>query len=127
MKPERQQPGFTLIELLVVLAVIATLLTMALPRYFSSLERSREVALQQNLALMRESLDNYYADKGKYPAALNELVAARYLRSMPLDPITESDATWISVPPAQPDMGGVQDVRSGAQGTALDGTEYQKW
>jgi general secretion pathway protein G len=127
MKPERKQPGFTLIELLVVLAVIATLLTMALPRYFTSLEKSREVALQQNLALMRESLDKYYADKGKYPAALNELVSARYLRSMPLDPITESDATWISVPPAQPDMGGVQDVRSGAQGTALDGTEYQKW
>jgi general secretion pathway protein G len=127
MKPERKQPGFTLIELLVVLAVIATLLTMALPRYFTSLEKSREVALQQNLALMRESLDKYYADKGKYPAALNELVSARYLRSMPLDPITESDTTWISVPPAQPDMGGVQDVRSGAQGTALDGTEYQKW
>jgi general secretion pathway protein G len=127
MKPERKQSGFTLIELLVVLAVIATLLTMALPRYFSSLEKSREVALQQNLALMRESLDKYYADKGKYPAALNELVSARYLRSMPLDPITESDTTWISVPPAQPDMGGVQDVRSGAQGTALDGTEYQKW
>jgi general secretion pathway protein G len=127
MTQEGKKSGFTLIELLIVLAVIATLLTIALPRYFSSLEKSREAVLQQNLALLRESLDKYHADKGKYPAALDELVSAKYLRSMPLDPITESHTTWISIPPAQPEMGGVYDVRSGAEGIARDGREYQKW
>jgi general secretion pathway protein G len=127
MTRERKHSGFTLIELLIVLAVIATLLTIALPRYFSSLEKSREAVLQQNLAVLRESIDKYHADKGKYPAALDELVSAKYLRSMPLDPITESSATWISIPPAEPEMGGVYDVRSGAEGIARDGREYQKW
>ena len=127
MNREKRRFGFTLIELLVVLAVIATLLTIALPRYFSSLEKSREAVLQQNLAMLRETLDKYYGDKGKYPAALDELVSGKYLRSMPLDPITESNVTWISVPPAQPEMGGVYDVRSGAQGVARDGTQYQNW
>lgn len=127
MTQERKKTGFTLIELLVVLAVIAMLLTIALPRYFSSLERSREAVLRQNLALMRETLDKYRADKGKYPAALDELVSGKYLRSMPIDPITESHTTWISIPPEQPEAGGVIDVRSGAEGVALDGTEYKKW
>ncbi len=127
MIPERKIFGFTLIELLVVLAVIATLLTLALPRYFSSLEKSREAVLQQNLFLLRETLDKYYGDKGKYPDALDELVSNKYLRSMPVDPITDSSATWVNIPPPQPDMGGVYDVKSGAQGIARDGTEYQNW
>lgn len=120
-------PGFTLIELLVVLAVIATLLTIAVPRYFSSLEKSRESVLQQNLALMRETLDKYYGDKGKYPDALDELVSSKYLRSLPVDPMTDSSATWIIIPPDQPEMGGVYDVRSGAEGVARNGTEYRNW
>jgi general secretion pathway protein G len=127
MTQEKKSSGFTLIELLVVLAVIATLLTIALPRYSSSLERSREAVLQQNLAMLRETLDKYYGDKGKYPAALDELVSSKYLRSVPVDPITDSNATWVSIPPVQPEMGGVYDVRSGAQGLARDGTEYQNW
>jgi len=127
MKAVRTKSGFTLIELLVVLAVIATLLTIALPRYFSSIEKSREAVLQQNLAMLRDTLDKYYGDKGKYPAALDELVSSKYLRSMPVDPMTGSNATWVGIPPAQPEMGGVYDVRSGAQGVARDGTEYQKW
>jgi general secretion pathway protein G len=127
MKPETRKSGFTLIELLVVLAVIATLLTIALPRYFSSLEKSREAVLQQNLAMLRETLDKYYGDKGKYPAALDELVSSKYLRTMPVDPITDSSATWVSIPPVEPDMGGVYDVRSGAAGIARNGTEYQSW
>ena len=127
MKAVRKKSGFTLIELLVVLAVIATLLTIALPRYFSSIEKSREAVLQQNLAMLRDTLDKYYGDKGKYPAALDELVSSKYLRSMPVDPMTGSNATWVGIPPAQPEMGGVYDVRSGAQGVARDGTEYQKW
>ena len=127
MTSERKKSGFTLIELLVVLAVIATLLTLALPRYFSSLEKTREAVLQQNLAVLRETLDKYYGDKGRYPTALDELVSNKYLRSMPVDPITDSSATWISIPPPEPEMGGVYDVRSGAEGVARNGTEYRNW
>jgi len=127
MTPERKKTGFTLIELMVVLAVIATLLAIALPRYFSSLEKSREAVLQQNLAMMRETLDKYYGDKGKYPDALDELVSSKYLRTLPVDPITDSNATWIIIPPDLPEMGGVYDVRSGAKGVARNGTEYRNW
>jgi len=95
-----KKSGFTLIELLVVMAVIAALLTLAAPRYFSSIEKSREAVLQANLAMMRQTLDKYYGDKGRYPDALDDLVANKYLRSVPTDPVTESNATWIVVPPA---------------------------
>jgi general secretion pathway protein G len=127
MKLRRQKSGFTLIELLVVMAIIATLLTLAVPRYFASLQKSREAVLHANLTLMRQTLDKYYGDKGKYPDALDELVVSKYLRSVPTDPITESNATWIVVPPEQPEMGGVYDVRSGAQGNARDGSAYLDW
>ena len=127
MTSERKKTGFTLIELMVVLAVIATLLTIAVPRYFSSLEKSRESVLQQNLALMRETLDKYYGDKGKYPDSLDELVSSKYLRKLPVDPITDSNATWVIIPPDLPEMGGVYDVRSGAEGVARNGTEYRNW
>ena len=127
MTSQRKKSGFTLIELMVVLAIIATLLTIAVPRYFSSLEQSREAVLQQNLALLRETLDKYYGDKGRYPDALDELVNRKYLRSVPVDPMTDSSATWVSIPPDQPEMGGVYDVKSGAQGVARDGTEYRNW
>ena len=127
MKRRRRKSGFTLIELLVVMAIIATLLTLAVPRYFASLQKSREAVLHENLALMRQTLDKYYGDKGKYPDALDELVASKYLRSVPTDPITESNATWVIVPPEQPEMGGVYDVRSGAQGNARDGSAYLDW
>jgi general secretion pathway protein G len=127
MKATGKQPGFTLIELMVVLAVIATLLAIAMPRYFSSLEKSREAVLHQDLAMLRDTLDKYYGDKGKYPDALEDLVSSNYLRGIPVDPITDSSATWVSVPPDTPEKGGVYDVRSGAQGVARDGTEYRNW
>lgn len=127
MAPQEKKSGFTLIELLVVLAIIAVLLTFAVPRYFSSLEKSREAVLQQNLAMLRETLDKYYGDRGKYPDALEELVSSKYLRSVPVDPMTDSSATWVSIAPELPEMGGVNDVRSGAQGVARDGTEYRNW
>jgi len=127
MSIRRQASAFTLIELLVVMAVIATLLTLAVPRYFASLEKSREAVLQANLSLLRQTLDKYYGDKGKYPDVLDELVASKYLRSVPADPITESTLTWIIVPPPLPEMGGVYDVKSGAQGTARDGSAYLDW
>jgi general secretion pathway protein G len=119
--------GFTLIEMLVVMAVMATLLAIAVPRYHASVEKSREAVLHQNLALLRETLDKYYGDKGKYPDALEDLVRANYLRRIPLDPVTGSDSTWVSVPPLLPEMGGVFDIRSGAQGAAHDGTPFQNW
>jgi general secretion pathway protein G len=119
--------GFTLIELLVVLAIVATLLTLALPRYFSSVDRSKEAVLKENLYQMREAISRYHADKGKYPETLESLAADKYLRKVPLDPMTESAASWIVVRPENPDAGGVYDVKSGATGKALDGSEFAQW
>jgi general secretion pathway protein G len=119
--------GFTLIELLVVMAIIATLLTIAVPRYYASLERSKEAVLKENLYQMRDAIGKYYADKGAYPASLEALATDKYLRKVPLDPVTESAATWQVVAPEDPQKSGVYDVRSGAPGKALDGTEFATW
>jgi general secretion pathway protein G len=119
--------GFTLIELLVVLAIIATLLTIAVPRYYASLDRSKEAVLKENLYQLRDAISKYYADKGKYPETLEALATDKYLRKVPLDPITESATTWQVVAPEDPQKGGVFDVKSGAQGKALDGTEFSAW
>jgi len=123
----RQIRGFTLIELLVVLAIIATLLTIAVPRYFSSVDKSKEAVLKENLYQLRDAIGKYYADRGKYPESLQALATDKYLRSVPLDPVTDSASTWIVVAPEDPQKGGVVDVRSGAQGKALDGTEFSTW
>ncbi|MEW5893711.1 MAG: type II secretion system protein [Pseudomonadota bacterium] len=118
--------GFTLIELLVVMAILATLLTLAVPRYFQHLERSREAVLRENLAVVRDAIDKYHADRGTWPESLADLADKRYLRTIPMDPITESRETWQIVPP--PEGGsGIYDVHSGAQGTASDGTPYAEW
>jgi len=119
--------GFTLIELIIVMAIIATLLTIAVPRYYASLDRSKEAVLKENLYQMRDSIGKYYADKGKYPATLDALASDKYLRKVPVDPITESAETWVVVPPQDPEKGGVYDVKSGAEGKALDGTEFSTW
>ncbi len=119
--------GFTLIELLVVMVIIATLLTIAVPRYFSSVEKSKEAVLRQDLALMREALDKFYGDNGKYPDVLDDLVSKKYLRSLPPDPITGSSKTWLVIAPDRPDKGAVYDIRSGAPGKARDGSEYGGW
>jgi general secretion pathway protein G len=119
--------GFTLIELLVVLAIIATLLMLAVPRYYSSVDRSKEAVLKENLYQMRDAIGKYYGDRGKYPESVEALATEKYLRRVPLDPITESAATWVAVPPEDPQKGGVYDVKSGAQGKGLDGTEYSVW
>lgn len=123
-RPRAVTLGFTLIEMLVVLAIVALLLSVATPRYFGSLEKGREVALQENLRVLRVTLDKFHADKGRYPETLDELVDERYLREVPLDPITESAATWVLVPPKEPDQQGVADVKSGASGTARDGRRF---
>ena len=120
----RCRRGFTLIEILVVLAILATLLSIAAPRYFGSVDRSKEVVLKENLFQIRDALDKYYADTGKYPDSLDDLVTKRYLRSPPVDPITGSATTWVVIAPQDPKRGGVYDVRSGAQGNSRDGTPY---
>ena len=120
--------GFTLIELLIVMAIMAVLLTVALPRYFNSVERSREVALQQSLSVVRDAIDKYYADRGKYPDSLSDLVQSRYLRSLPIDPVTDTADTWVIVSPPPGSVGGgsVYDLRSGAPGKAADGRSYSE-
>jgi general secretion pathway protein G len=119
--------GFTLIELLVVMAIIGTLLTIAVPRYLHSVDRSKEAVLRQNLSLTREALDKYFGDNGKYPDSLDDLVARKYLRSLPYDPITESNASWQIIAPQGSDKGAVYDIKSGAQGKALDASDYKDW
>jgi general secretion pathway protein G len=119
--------GFTLIELLVVLAIVATLLTLALPRYFGSLDKSKEAVLKENLFQMRDAISRYHADKGRYPETLDALATDRYLRKVPIDPVTDSTATWITVRSDDPQKTGVYDVRSGAPGKASDGSEYSQW
>lgn len=120
--------GFSLVELLVVMAIVALLMSIAVPRYFHSTDRAREAVLKQNLLQMREAIDKFYGDRGRYPTSLEDLVNHKYLRRIPLDPITDSTATWRTM---APDVGGgmegVFDVRSGAEGTALDGSRYQDW
>jgi general secretion pathway protein G len=123
----RRRSGFTLIELLVVMSIVALLLTLAVPRYFSSIDKSKEAVLKENLNQMRDAISRYYADKGKYPESLDALAADKYLRKVPLDPITESSATWQVVQPEDPQKGGVYDVRSGAPGKSRDGAEFSQW
>ena len=119
--------GFTLIELLAVMVIIALLLTVAAPKYFGSVDRSRESILRQDLATMREALDKYYGDTGQYPDALEDLTKKKYLRSIPRDPITDSDATWLIIAPSNDAKGAVYDVKSGAAGNGADGTAYADW
>lgn len=127
--PVRRDRAFTLVELLVVMAVIATLLTIAVPRYFGSVDRSKEVVLKQSLAVMRDAIDKFYADNGRYPERLEDLVERKYIRSLPVDPITETATSWVvvSTPADAAVKGTVYDVKSGAPGTGADGTSFADW
>ena len=130
--------GFTLIELLVVMAIIATLLSIVAPRYFTHLDRAREAALRETLVVVRDAIDKFHGDTGRYPESLEELVSRRYLRTLPIDPVSESSETWILLPPpaerAEPTdpadpadtqaASGVWDIRSGAGGEAQP---YAQW
>ena len=120
--------GFTLIELMVVLTVLALLLTLAVPRYFNHLERAKEATLKQDLSVMRDAIDKFHGDKGRYPDQLDELVSARYIRNIPVDPITESATTWRVIPPTDTEAkGAVYDIKSGADGKSADGSPYGEW
>ncbi|MBI3771687.1 MAG: prepilin-type N-terminal cleavage/methylation domain-containing protein [Gammaproteobacteria bacterium] len=123
----KNDSGFTLIELLVVMTIIATLLSIALPRYFNSLDNAKEVTLKQDLAQMRDAIDKFYSDTGKYPQTLDELVEKKYLRAIPPDPITETIDSWLTAAPEDSTMDEVFNVSSGAEGTARDGTLYSEW
>ncbi len=119
--------GFTLIELLVVMSIIAVLLTIAVPRYFRALERSRETVLRQDLSVMREAIDKHLGDYGQYPDSLLALVERRYIRAVPVDPFTKVSDSWQVVVSEDADHPGIRDVHSNADGTASDGTAYKEW
>ncbi len=124
--------GFTIIELLVVMSIIVILSTVTMVQYKNSVTRSKEAVLKQDLFDMRDAIDQYYADKNEYPATLSELSSAGYIREVPVDPFTNSAATWQEIP-AEPDPNnplatmGVYNVKSGAEQTGLDGTTYSSW
>ncbi len=118
--------GFTLIELLVVMSIIAMLLALAAPRYFNTIDKSKEAMLKQTLLLTREALDKYYGDNGRYPDELEMLVSRKYLRKMPFDPVTGSSSTWVVVPPENPEKGAVFDIRSGAEGESRQGMPFKE-
>jgi len=123
----RREKGFTLIELLIVMAIIGTLLTIAVPRYFRPLEHARETVLRQDLAILREAIDKHYADLNEYPDVLAALVDKRYVRSLPVDPFTKAADTWTVVASEDPDHVGIRDIHSGAEGNGADGTALASW
>jgi general secretion pathway protein G len=119
--------GFTLIELLIVMAIIGTLLSIAVPRYFHSLQHARETVLKQDLSILREAIDKYYADLNKYPEKLPDLVDKHYVRSVPVDPFTRLADTWTVVASDDPDHPGIRDIQSGAPDIASNGTPVASW
>jgi general secretion pathway protein G len=130
MRPRTAGPrGFTLIELIVVMAIVALLVSIAAPRYIASVERARETSLLASLTTMRQAIDQFAADRGRYPLSLEELVQARYLRHVPEDPFTGRRDSWIAVaaPPDGAVSGDMADVRSGAAGRGRDGSLYADW
>src|SRR5262245_62027339 len=128
----RRERGFTLIELVVVMSLIILLATIGLTAYTSSVRRGKEAVLREDLFRMRDAIDQYYADKGKYPADLTELVSAGYIRRVPEDLMTDKNDSW-QVVPAEPDPSnpssepGIYNVTSGSEATALDGSKYSDW
>jgi len=121
-----------MIELLVVLALIVILATMGMTQYRASVVHAREAVLKTDLFQLRDAIDQYYADKGQWPATIDALVSEGYMRKLPEDPFTKSSSTWQTVP-SEPDPNnptaepGVYDVKSGSDATALDGTKYADW
>ena len=123
-----QRPrGFSMIELMVALAILATILSLAVPRYFGNIDAAKESVLREDLYLMRDAIDKHFADHGKYPDKLDDLVTKRYLRKIPVDPFTLSSNSWVAVAPADAALGAVYDVRTSAPNKARDGSWYKDW
>jgi general secretion pathway protein G len=116
-----------MVELMVALAILSIILTLAVPRYFNNLASSKEAVLQEDLFVLRDSIDKYFADTGKYPDALEDLVTRRYIRKIPVDPFTLSPNSWVVTAPADPALGAVYDVHTSAPNKARDGTWYKDW
>jgi general secretion pathway protein G len=122
--------GFTLLELITVISIIAILTAIALPNYKAAIIQAKEAVLREDLFQFRDRIDQYYADKGKYPESLEALLEQGYLRKIPPDPMTGS-ADWEVVPaepdPDDPDAAGIYDVRSSSAATSMAGTPYSEW
>jgi general secretion pathway protein G len=123
----RRNRGFTLIELLVVLGIVALLLTLAVPRFFPSVDKTKETILAENLRTTRAVIDQFHADTGRYPESLEQMVEKKYLPRLPFDPVADSNATWVIVPPEDPARGNVYDIHSGAEGKGRNGKPYSEW
>jgi len=119
--------GFTLIELMVVMTVIALLISIAVPRYFHSIDIAKEASLKQSLSVMRDAIDKYYGDNERYPSSIQELVTKKYIRAVPVDPITETTESWVILSPGLDITGSMYDIKSGALGNAKDGSQYAEW
>ena len=122
---EPRASGFTLIELLVVLAIIATLVSIAAPEYFGASDRARETVLREDLNVMRDAIDKFHGDTGKYPESLQTLVEKRYLRAIPVDPMSDRRDTWQEIRATGSGAGGMVDIKSGSPGKASDGTPFR--
>ena len=132
LRRQRRDSGFTLIELLIVMAIIATLAAIAIPRYIIAVRHAREAVLREDLQTMRQAIDSYTVDKEKAPQSLDDLVQAGYLKSLPVDPMTGSSDTWMpdssdTLMDIDETAGGINNVHSGSQGIATDGSTYNTW
>ncbi len=132
MRNRRRSNGFTLIELLVVIAIIGIIVTVASGQYQRSIRKAKEAVLKEDLYIMRTAINQYFADKGKYPADLQTLVEDKYLKSIPIDPISQSAETWVTEMAQTDDKDistepGISDVKSGAPGAAIDGSSFTDW
>jgi general secretion pathway protein G len=119
--------GFSMIELMVALAILATILSIAVPRYYGNIDTTKESVLREDLYILRDAIDKHFADNSKYPDTLDDLVTKKYLRSVPVDPFTQSSHSWVVVAPADATLGAVFDVHSAAPNKARDGTWYKDW
>ena len=123
----KTRKGYTLIEMMIVISIISILATMAMPSFQRSLIRAKETNLRRTLFIMRDTIDQYYADHGRYPDSLQDLETDKYIRQIPMDPFTGSSDTWITIPPEGFAEGNIYDVHSGSDKVSLEGTPYNEW
>jgi general secretion pathway protein G len=131
-KAQKRESGFTLFELMIVMAIIAILASVAVPSYINAVRHGREAALRQDLWVMRQAIDSYTVDKEKAPQSFDDLVQSGYLKTIPVDPMTGSSDTWMpdtsdTLMDIDQTAGGINNVHSGAQGLATDGSSYNTW